>query len=64
MATFPFTIPDNIVIELNHIATQHAHFPNAKEMVIAYLTATVKAHREKELHDAVPPVSISDVTII
>lgn len=58
-----FDIPDANVAELTHIATVHAKFPNAKQMVIAYLTATIKGHREQELRDAVPPVSVSDVVI-
>ena len=62
MATITFTIPDVIVTELNQIAIG-AKFANAKEMTMAYLTATIKADRERKLRDAVPAVSTTDVTI-
>ena len=44
MATVSFTIPDALVTELNQIATKNG-FANAKQMVIAYLKATISANR-------------------
>ena len=62
MATVTFTIPDAIVTELNQIAVK-AGFANAKEMTKAYLTATVRADRERKQRDALPPIATGDVTI-
>ena len=46
MASVTFTIPDALATELNQIA-QYNGFPNAKQMVIAYLRATIRANRIK-----------------
>ena len=62
MATVTFTIPDAIATELNQIAVR-AGFANAKLMTIAYLTATVKASRDKTIHDAIPPATVDDIVI-
>ena len=44
MATVTFTISDALVTELNQIAVK-AGFTNTKQMVIAYLRATIRASR-------------------
>ncbi len=62
MATVTFTIPDAIVTELNKIAVK-AGFPNAKQMVTAYLRATIKSDRDNAIRKATPEANISDVVI-
>ncbi len=57
-----FDIPNAIVTELNEIALKN-NFPNAKEMVIAYLKATIKSRRDKVIRDSVLEASINDVII-
>lgn len=44
MVTVSFTIPDTIVTEFNQIAVK-AGFANAKQMVVAYLKAEIRANR-------------------
>lgn len=62
MAVISFTIPDAVVTELNAIAVKNG-FANAKAMMIAYLTATVKADRDNKAIKAVVLPTISDVII-
>lgn len=46
MANITFNVPNSIATELNQIA-QDAGLGNAKQMVIAYLRATIRANRVK-----------------
>ncbi len=62
MAIVTFDIPNTIVQELNGIAVE-AGFPNAKVMVIAYLTAEIKDHRDNLAKATIPETSTSDVVI-
>ena len=61
MASVTFTIPNAIATELNEIAVSQG-FANAKELVIHFLTETVKRTRveaaTKEAVDAVADVPI------
>lgn len=57
-----FNIPDAIVTELNLIA-QEAAFANAKQMIIAYLKAEIKAHRDNIILKNIPIANMDDVVL-
>ena len=44
MATLTVTVPNAIATELNTIAQENG-FPNAKDMLIAYVRAEIRAYR-------------------